>query len=106
MRKVTLYRLEKAKATFHEGEQLEALELEDGAVNRFYYSVFHAARALLSTKDIEPSKHSGVMAVFNKEFVKTGIVSVQASKTFTEIFSMRNQADYTDFVNFTKEEVN
>lgn len=105
MTDVTLWRLQKAKVTFLEGEQLQNSGLDQGAVNRYYYSVFHAARALLATKNLEPSKHSGVISLFNKEFVKPGIISVQASKIFTEVFSMRTQADYTDFINFSEDEV-
>lgn len=33
-------------------------------VNRAYYAFFHAANALLSTKGLERSKHSGVIAAF------------------------------------------
>jgi uncharacterized protein (UPF0332 family) len=43
------------------------------SVNRAYYSVFYAALALLVTADIEPNKHSGVLAKFDELFVRQGI---------------------------------
>lgn len=40
------------------------------AVNRAYYAIFYAANALLATKGLERSKHSGVIAAFRQHFVK------------------------------------
>lgn len=44
------------------------LALEDGdpvsAVNRAYYAMFYAANALLATKGMERSRHSGLIAAF------------------------------------------
>jgi uncharacterized protein (UPF0332 family) len=40
-------RLEKAKRFIAEAEQMLSMELWDLAANRFYYSCFHAAQALL-----------------------------------------------------------
>lgn len=38
------------------------------AVNRAYYAIFYAANALLATKHMERSKHSGVIAAFREHF--------------------------------------
>ncbi len=40
-------------------------------MNRLYYVMFYAALAMLQDKEIGSSKHSGVIAVFDREFVKT-----------------------------------
>jgi len=50
-----------------------ALDDDDyaSAVNRAYYAVFYAANAALTTRGIERSKHSGVLAEFRSQFVKT-----------------------------------
>jgi uncharacterized protein (UPF0332 family) len=37
-------------------------------VNQAYYSVFYAALALLVTADVEPNKHTGVLAKFDELF--------------------------------------
>ncbi|MBU1599651.1 HEPN domain-containing protein [bacterium] len=40
---------------------------------KWLYAIFSAARALLATKDLDSSKHSGVISLFNQHFVKTGV---------------------------------
>lgn len=94
------WRIEKAEKTFLEGEKLLALGLYNGAINRFYYAAFHAVRALLATKQLDSSKHSGVIALFNREFVKPGIVSKETGKILSTTFSLRSEADYDDFTTF------
>ncbi len=47
------WRIEKAEKTLLEGEKLLDLGFYNGAINRFYYSAFHAARALLATKGLD-----------------------------------------------------
>lgn len=41
------------------------------ALNRSYYAVFHAMRAANILRGFDSSKHSGVIAFFTKEFLKT-----------------------------------
>lgn len=69
------WRLEKANIAYQEGLILLNADLLSGAVSRFYYAVFHAMRAVLSTKSLDTPKHSGVISLFNKEFVKPGLIS-------------------------------
>jgi uncharacterized protein (UPF0332 family) len=58
----------------HAQQMLKVAEhnLADGfcesAVNRAYYAIFYAANALLATKGISRSKHSGVIAAFREHF--------------------------------------
>ncbi len=99
------WRLEKAENTFREGEELLGLGLYSGAINRFYYAAFHAVRALLATKQLDSPKHSGVISLFNREFVKPGLISKETGKILTATFSQRSEADYEDFAAFTREDV-
>ncbi|BCV20466.1 HEPN domain-containing protein [Moorella sp. Hama-1] len=98
------WRLEKAERTFKEGEQLPKVGSYNGAINRFYYAAFHAVRALLALKKLDSAKHSGVISLFNREFVKTGVISKEASKTLSAIFNMRSEADHDDFKSFSLQE--
>lgn len=41
-------------------------------MNRLYYAMFYAVLALLQEKEMGTSKHSGAIALFDREFVKTG----------------------------------
>lgn len=99
------WRLEKAEKTFTEGNQLLGCNSFSGAVNRFYYAAFHAVRALLATKELDSAKHSGVISLFNREFVKTGKISKQSGRVFSTVFNLRSDADYDDFSEFTQDQV-
>jgi len=50
-----------AEECLEEARLLLAKGFYRGAASRAYYSMFHAARALLAAKNIAPKKHSGVL---------------------------------------------
>jgi len=62
-------------------------------VNRLYYAMFYAVLALLQTKQLGTSKHSGVIALFDREFVKTGQVPREFSKVLHRAFELRQKGD-------------
>ncbi len=64
------------------------------AVNRAYYAVFNAANALLSTKGLTRSKHSGVIAAFRQHFIKTGEIETEYGRIFGQLLDDRNISDY------------
>jgi uncharacterized protein (UPF0332 family) len=66
-------------------------------VNRAYYAMFYATLALLVTTDSHSSKHSGVIALFDKEFVKNNIFSKELGKMLHEAFESRQEGDYKDY---------
>lgn len=98
------YRLESAKEKLKAAIDLFANGDFKDSVSRSYYAIFTAARALLATKQLDSSKHSGVIALFNQHFVKMGVVSKEASKLIEKAKSYREQADYGDFFVVSKEE--
>ena len=69
-----------------------------GCSNRIYYACFYAVTALLLTKNLSSSKHSGVVALFNRHFIKTGIVSIEMGKFYSTIFDNRLESDYADWI--------
>ncbi|MFN3690486.1 MAG: HEPN domain-containing protein, partial [Fimbriimonadales bacterium] len=70
------YRLERAHESLEAAKVLAAANLFPEAVSRLYYAAFYAVNALLLQHDLSSRKHTGVQALFNKHFVKTGLVSV------------------------------
>lgn len=67
-----VYRLEMAKERLHSSKiLLEAGSYKD-SIGRSYYAMFTAVRALLAVEGQDFSKHAGVIAYFQKEYVKTG----------------------------------
>lgn len=65
---------------------------------------FHAIRAVNALDGFDSSKHSGVIAHFNQEYVKTGVFEKGASKIIRNASELREQADYEDFYEATQEE--
>ena len=74
------------------------------SINRSYYAIFHAIRAVNALDGFDSSKHSGVIAHFNQEYVKTGVFEKGASKIIRNASELREQADYEDFYEATQEE--
>ncbi|MEZ4731781.1 MAG: HEPN domain-containing protein [Caldilineaceae bacterium] len=72
------------------------------AISRAYYAMFYAASALLASKGIARSKHSGVVSAFGEHFVKTGIFESTYAKMLGQAFDSRLDSDY-DIV-FTPEQ--
>ncbi len=64
------------------------------AVSRVYYAMYHAARAVLFIKNVDPIKHSGVVKMFGLHYVKAGIIERTYSKSLAYIKELRENADY------------
>lgn len=97
------YWLQRAKESLEEARIMFETDHPHGCANRLYYACFYAVTALLLSKDLSSSKHSGVMALFNKHFVKTGIVSVEMGKFYSRLFEGRMESDYGDWVELETE---
>jgi uncharacterized protein (UPF0332 family) len=63
-------------------------------INRSYYAMFYAALALLEQIGRVPSKHAGVISLFDTEFVIKGSFSKQLSKDLHKAFELRQVSDY------------
>ena len=69
-------------------------EVYASAINRAYYAIFYAANALLATKRLSRSKHSGVIGIFRQYFVKTGLVATELSDIYGQVMEDRHESDY------------
>lgn len=99
------YRREKAKETLQDAKILFNASRSYSAVNRIYYAMFYEVVALLLTKDLSSTKHSGVRALFNEHFVKTEKVDTELGRFYSRMFDFRQKSDYGDFVVFEEEKV-
>ena len=102
---LTKYRLEKAQNTLSDAKKYIEEATPESTVNRIYYAMFYAVNALLIANGLSSSKHSGVRAIFNKEFVNEGLIKKELGKFYSEMFDNRQEGDYRDFVKFEKEDV-
>ena len=80
------FRLKKSDEAMLEAKALLAIESWAGAVNRLYYSAFHAVSALMLQRDIRIKAHAGAKAMFELHIVKTGEVDAKWSKFYTRLF--------------------
>lgn len=91
------YRLHMAKDRLHSSQILLREKSFKDSINRSYYVMFTAVRALLAIEGQDFSKHAGVIAYFQKHYIKTGIFDKKYSKYISQAFQIRNNVDYTDF---------
>lgn len=102
---VIKYRRERARETLEEAEIMFNNGKLFATVNRIYYAAFYEVLALILTKGFSSSKHSGVRSLFNREFVKSKIISEKDGEFYNKMYEFRQRGDYEDFVEFAKEEV-
>ena len=91
------YRLSSAREKLTSAKLLLEAGLYKDSVGRSYYAIFSAIRAILAVRQVDFSKHAGVIAYFQKEFIKTGIFDKKYSKYLQQAFQIRNSCDYDDF---------
>lgn len=102
MDELVKYRLESAKERLKSSKLLlDAGQYKD-SIGRSYYAIFSAVRAVLAENKVDFSKHAGVIAYFQKEYIKTNIFDVKYSKILQNAFQIRNICDYDDFYLATK----
>lgn len=81
-------------------------EFYNSAVNRLYYACFHiASAALVSVGVTNVKSHEGVRNLFSLHFIKSGKMDAEWNHFYPYMFSCRSNADYDNFVEYTKEDV-
>ena len=103
--KLVEYRLKQADETLIAAKELSANGHYRDAVNRAYYAMFYCGLGLLASKKLGSSKHSGVLSLFSRYFVKTGLFSNESGRHLREAFEIRQKCDYREFVEIEKEQV-
>ncbi len=91
------YRLEKAKEDLETARANFSEKSYRASVNRSYYAIFHALRAITALDQFDSGKHSGIIAFVNQNYVKAGIFDKSFSKMVDSAFRLREKADYEDF---------
>ena len=98
------YRMSSAKEKLTSAKLLLEAGLYKDSVGRSYYAIFSAIRAVLAVRQVDFSKHAGVIAYFQKEFIKTEIFDKKYSKYLQQAFQIRNSCDYDDFFIVSKQD--
>ena len=92
------------------GEKIEAAKtlLEDGylddAISRAYYSMFHAASAVLLSEGLTVKSHSALKNTFGLHFVKTGRIDKRYARALNKLKDERENGDYDIYTSFEDED--
>jgi uncharacterized protein (UPF0332 family) len=76
----------------------------DIAVSRGYYAMFYFTEALLLTKNLRFSKHTGVISAFGEHFAKPNLVTEDLHRMLLNAYELRSTGDYEYMEDVTKEE--
>jgi hypothetical protein len=101
---LSIHRYHRAEEELQSAELLLRNNNFRSSINRSYYAIFHAIRAVNALDGFDSSKHSGVISHFNQTYVKTGLFDKGVSKTIRNASVLREQADYEDFYEATLDE--
>jgi uncharacterized protein (UPF0332 family) len=105
IRDIVNYRIEEAEESLKDaGILFSSGGSFRSVINRSYYTMFYATLAVIAEGGAGRSKHSGVISIFDREYVKTKIFPKEMSKLLHKAFNLRQESDYREFNIITKEE--
>ena len=94
-----------AREKLSAAEGLARMKFYRDAISRAYYSMYHAAQALLLAYGKKAIGHAGTISAFNHHFVKTGKITQKFTQWFSALKESREFADYEGLKEFNKKEV-
>jgi uncharacterized protein (UPF0332 family) len=103
-RELICVKIEKAREAMGEATWCFDGEKYPAAVNRLYYAMYRACLALLVGEDRIPVKHTAVIGLVNKKFVKEDLLPKDVGRYLHRIQTARVEGDYKEKV-FSREDV-
>lgn len=101
---LSIARLSNANECLRDAHLLAEEERYKSLMNRSYYAIFHAMRAVLALDEIDSKKHSGIVSEFRKRYIKTGVFGADMSVIISKLLLARTNSDYDDFYVVSKED--
>lgn len=98
--------MERCTQTWKEAEAAKQLQMWPMTANRMYYSLVNAVRALLLTDQHSVHTHAGMKSALGQFYVLNGELSIDESKVFSQMESLREKSDYDCFFDVTETKVN
>ncbi len=95
--------LNEAKRKLERAERLYDDGYYDEAAHDGYYSMYHAAKALLALKESQPKTHRGVISEIQRLYVKSKILSQDLASALSRDLQIRIQTDYDTMIEISKE---
>lgn len=103
-KELSYYRLQQAEESLKASKNCFENRFYKDSINRSYYSVFYAIKAVLALGTIDFKRHKDVIAYFNKEYVATEIFPRTLGRKIGVLKQIREESDYDDFYIASKEE--
>jgi len=91
------YRMENAETDLSDAKANFENKRYKVAINRSYYAIFHAVRAVLALSGFDSKRHSTIIGYFHQNFISDGKIAREYYKILTDAFYIRNKSDYEDF---------
>ena len=92
-----IYRIGNASETLATAKLCMDHKRYKDAINRSYYAVFYAIKAVLALKEVDFKRHKDAVAYFNHNYVATGIFEREIGKRLGRQKRKREASDYDDF---------
>ena len=97
--------MEKSYDALTDAEILIEKERWNGAANRFYYALFHAANALLIHDGHHVKSHKGSLRAFSQHYIITEKMPVEFGILYSQFETYREGSDYTGFYRVAPEKI-
>ena len=65
---------------------------------------YYTIQALLAAKNVNTRTHRGLIQQFGQQFIKTGELSQNLSRTLSETFDLRQLSDYDETIPITQQQ--
>jgi uncharacterized protein (UPF0332 family) len=101
------YRLNQAQTTLADAElMLKQSVSPRSIINRAYYAMFYMTIALFIRAGVEiiTSKHTGIIGVFDREFIINGRIDRKYSQMLHNMFDDRQEFDYKEFTDVSNKD--
>lgn len=102
---ISRYRTEIAQNRLKAARVLLKEGFYNDAISKAYFAIHAVSRALLILHDIRAVTHEGVKTMLSKELVKEArILPQDFTKKYSQLKALREDADYEDFIIYTRED--
>lgn len=99
-----MYRINSAKETLATAKLCMEHKHYKDCINRCYYAVFYAVKAVLALEEIDFKRHKDAVAYFNHNYVATATFDREIGKLLGRLKRKRETSDYDDFYMASSEE--
>lgn len=96
--------IEKAEKKLGAAKSLMNDGFVDDAISRAYYSMFHAASAVLLAEGVTVETHTALKTMFGLRLVKSGKLAKKYGQWLNKLKDERENSDYDIYTAFEKED--